>query len=80
RGSGRSIAGFDLAVALRECGDLLVRHGGHAMAAGLTIHPDQLDAFRIRLNEVARRALKADDLQAPLRLDAEVTLSDLTLD
>ena len=36
RGSGRSIAGFDLAAALRECGDLLVRHGGHAMAAGLS--------------------------------------------
>ncbi|HEX5219945.1 MAG TPA: single-stranded-DNA-specific exonuclease RecJ [Verrucomicrobiae bacterium] len=80
RGSGRSIAGFDLAVALRECGDLLVRHGGHAMAAGLTIHPDQLDAFRVRLNEVARRSLKADDLQAPLRLDGEVALADLTLD
>ena len=80
RGSGRSIAGFDLAVALRECGDLLVRHGGHAMAAGLTIHPAQLDAFRVRLNEVARRALKVDDLQAPLRLDAEVGLSELTLE
>ena len=80
RGSGRSIAGFDLAVALRECGDLLVRHGGHAMAAGLTIHPNQLDAFRARLNEVARRALKIDDLQAPLRLDAEVGLRDLTVD
>src|SRR6185295_4637922 len=37
RGSGRSIQGFDLAAALRECDDLLVRHGGHAMAAGLTI-------------------------------------------
>jgi len=80
RGSGRSIAGFDLAVALRECGDLLVRHGGHAMAAGLTIHPDRLDAFRIRLNEVARRALKPDDLNPPLRLDAQVALSDLTLE
>jgi len=80
RGSGRSIAGFDLAVALRECGDLLVRHGGHAMAAGLTIHPDHLEAFRLRLNEVARRTLKADDLQPLLRLDAEIALSDLTLD
>jgi single-stranded-DNA-specific exonuclease len=35
RGSGRSIAGFDLAAALRECTDLLIRHGGHAMAAGI---------------------------------------------
>jgi single-stranded-DNA-specific exonuclease len=80
RGSGRSIAGFDLAAALRECDDLLVRHGGHAMAAGLTIQPDKLDAFRARLNEVAARALKRDDLQPPLRLDAEVALGDITLD
>lgn len=80
RGSGRSIAGFDLAAALRECDDLLVRHGGHAMAAGLTIQPDKLDAFRARLNNIARRTLKAEDLQPPLRLDAEVKLAELTLD
>ena len=80
RGSGRSIAGFDLAAALRECDDLLVRHGGHAMAAGLTIQPDKLDAFRTRLNEIARRTLKREDLQPPLRLDAEVNLGDITLD
>jgi len=80
RGSGRSIAGFDLAVALRECDDLLVRHGGHAMAAGLTIQPDKLDAFRSRLNEIARRTLKSEDLQPPLRLDAEVKLAEISLD
>jgi len=80
RGSGRSIVGFDLAAALRECDDLLVRHGGHAMAAGVTLHPDQLEAFRTRLNELARRSLKREDLQPPLRLDAEVALSDITID
>ena len=80
RGSGRSIVGFDLAAALRECDDLLVRHGGHAMAAGLTIHPDNLDAFRTRLNGIAKRTLKREDLQPPLRLDAEVNLGDITLD
>ena len=79
RGSGRSIAGFDLAAALRECDDLLVKHGGHAMAAGLTIAPDKVDLFRARLNEIARRTLKAEDLQPPLRLDAEVALSEITL-
>jgi single-stranded-DNA-specific exonuclease len=79
RGSGRSIAGFDLAAALRECDDLLIRHGGHAMAAGITIHPDKLDAFRQRLNELARRALKPEDLQPPVRLDAEVGLDEITL-
>jgi single-stranded-DNA-specific exonuclease len=80
RGSGRSIAGFDLAAALRECTDLLVRHGGHAMAAGLSIASSNLDAFRQRLNDHARRTLKPEDLQAPLRLDGEVSLDEITLE
>jgi len=79
RGSGRSIAGFDLAAALRECSSLLVRHGGHAMAAGVTLATGNLEALRVRLNELARQHLKTDDLHPPLRLDAEVSLSDLTL-
>ena len=80
RGSGRSIAGFDLAAALRECNDLLVRHGGHAMAAGLSVLPDKIDLLRTRLNELARRALKPEDLQPPLRLDAEVALREINFD
>ena len=79
RGSGRSIAGFDLAAALRECDDLLLRHGGHAMAAGISIHPDNVDVFRRRLNEIARRSLTREQLQPTLRLDAEVKLGELTL-
>jgi single-stranded-DNA-specific exonuclease len=80
RGSGRSIAGFDLAAALRECDDLLLRHGGHAMAAGLSIAPDKIDLLRHRLNELARRSLKPEDLQPPLRMDAEVGLDEITLE
>ena len=80
RGSGRSIAGFDLAAALGGCDDLLVRHGGHAMAAGLSIQPDKIDLLRQRLNELAQRALKPDDLQPSLRLDAEVGLDEITLE
>jgi single-stranded-DNA-specific exonuclease len=80
RGSGRSVAGFDLAAALCECDDLLVRHGGHAMAAGLSIHPDKIDALRKRLNELARRALKPDSLQPSLRLDAEVGLGEMNFE
>lgn len=79
RGSGRSIEGFDLAAALRECSDLLVRHGGHAMAAGLSIRADKLDAFRERMNSVARRMLKPEQLQPSLRLDGEVAMRDLTV-
>jgi single-stranded-DNA-specific exonuclease len=79
RGSGRSIAGFDLAAALRECDDLLIKHGGHAMAAGVTIHPDKIDAFRAQLNSIARRCLKPEDLEPSLRLDAEVGLKEISL-
>ena len=79
RGSGRSIEGFDLAAALRECSDLLVRHGGHAMAAGLSIRADKLDAFRERMNTIARRSLKPEQLQPSLRIDGEITTRDLTV-
>ena len=79
RGSGRSIEGFDLAAALRHCGDLFVRHGGHAMAAGITIHPDKVSEFRTRFNDFARTVLKPEMLQPRLDLDASVTASDLTL-
>jgi len=80
RGSGRSIDGFDLADALRQCDDLLLRHGGHAMAAGVTVHPQQVDALRARLTEIARRSLKPEQFQPTLRLDAEVPLRELTLE
>jgi single-stranded-DNA-specific exonuclease len=80
RGSGRSIAGFDLAAALRECDDLLLRHGGHAMAAGLSILPEKVDLLRERLNQIARRSLNIEDLQPPLRIDAEVELSEINFD
>jgi single-stranded-DNA-specific exonuclease len=80
RGSGRSIAGFDLAAALRECNELLVRHGGHAMAAGLSILPEKIDLLREKMNGLARLKLKPEDLQPPLRLDAEVGLDEINLD
>lgn len=80
RGSGRSIEGFDLAAALRECDDLLIRHGGHAMAAGLSIDPKNLDKFRERLNDIARREMGTSDLRPRLRLDAEIPLDEMNLD
>jgi len=80
RGSGRSIEGFDLAQALRDCNELLLGHGGHAMAAGLSIRPDNVGLFRERINSLAKESLKAEQLQPSLRLDAQANLSDLTLE
>ena len=69
-----------IAAALRHCGDLLIRHGGHAMAAGLSVHPAKLDLLRARLNELARNTLKAEQLRPALRIDAEVLLTELTVE
>ncbi len=79
RGSGRSVQGFDLAAALRECDDLLIDHGGHAMASGLTMEPGKLDAFRERFNQVARQHTEGVVSQPTLRIDAETTLYELTM-
>ena len=81
RGSGRSVEGFDLAAALCKCEreGHLERAGGHAMAAGVSLQPKNLDAFRIRLNELAREQLTGKGLMPTLHLDASVPLSVLTL-
>lgn len=78
RGSGRSIEGFDLAAALRSCGDLLTRHGGHAMAAGLSLTAENLAPLRKRLNQIARQTLPRDLLQPALRIDSETALDQIT--
>ncbi|MDB6039788.1 MAG: recJ [Verrucomicrobiales bacterium] len=80
KGSGRSIEGFDLAGALRQCDDLLIKHGGHAMAAGLSILPDRIKEFRTRLNDLARQQLNPEAFFPPLRLEAEIKLADVTID
>ncbi len=49
RGSARSVAGVDISAAITGCRDLLLGFGGHPMAAGLTINPDRVGAFRIAL-------------------------------
>ena len=78
-GSGRSIPGFALHEALKACDDLLVGHGGHAMAAGAKLRPENFDAFRTRFQEYAAAHFPTGGPPAPrLRLDAEVPLSALT--
>ncbi len=78
RGSGRSIPGFHLARALDECADLLLRHGGHAMAVGATVRVEHLEVLRQRLNEVARRQIDPATLEPRLEIDAQVALSEVT--
>lgn len=53
KGSGRSIEGFSLFEAICACGDLLIKFGGHPIAAGITLKPENIEAFRKRINRYA---------------------------
>ncbi len=77
RGSGRSIAGFDLHGALHRVGAHLEKYGGHTMAAGFTIKRDRFDAFRVAFLGVAGELLTPDDLAPSQRVDLELPLASV---
>jgi single-stranded-DNA-specific exonuclease len=77
-GSGRSVAGFPLHLALAECGDVLDGSGGHEKAAGFKLRPSRLAELRERFCAVAKRLFPNGFPPPALRLDAEVPLSALT--
>lgn len=80
RGSGRSIPAFDLHGGLTECRDLLLRYGGHRVAAGVSIETHRVEEFSERFNQVARARLTPADLVPDLRVDLEIDLADATID
>ena len=79
-GSGRCIDGMNLADALVACTDLLVKHGGHAAAAGLTIKTKDIPEFREAFDAYAREHLTETALQPRLDMEFETQFSTLTLD
>lgn len=78
KGSGRSIGRFDLHAALQACTDLLIRHGGHKAAAGLTIDAKRLPEFAERFNRIAAETLTEADFAPQLRTDIELPLDEAT--
>lgn len=78
RGSARSIPGFHITKALDQCKSLLVRHGGHAMAAGFEVDNSNLEALISRLRAIARDELTPEDLVPTLRIDAELPRDEIT--
>jgi single-stranded-DNA-specific exonuclease len=78
KGSCRSISSVHIAEALGECGDLLIKHGGHAMAAGFSVARANIAAFAERLDEVVRRRLGGVRPVPSLRVDAEIEPEALT--
>jgi single-stranded-DNA-specific exonuclease len=76
-GSARSVLGYDLYEALCECKDLLIQFGGHKYAAGLTMAPENVEAFKIRFEEVVSATITAEQLIQQIQIDAELRLSQI---
>ncbi|MBQ9086278.1 MAG: single-stranded-DNA-specific exonuclease RecJ [Clostridia bacterium] len=79
KGSGRSIKGMNLVEALNYCEDLLVKYGGHELAAGLTVKRGNLADFRKKINEYAKNILSEDVFQICVEADCELSMSDVTM-
>lgn len=78
RASCRSISQFHITRALDECAELLMRHGGHAMAAGLTVANENIPALRERLIDAAQRAMEGQVLAPIINVDLELEMRQMT--
>jgi len=80
KGSGRSIKGLNLVEALGACEDLLVKYGGHELAAGLTVKRGQLEEFRKRINEYADAHMTEDMFRISLFAECELSMNEVNLE
>ena len=80
KGSGRSVNGFNLFGALEDSSDLLEKFGGHELAAGLTIKPENIEKFRKKINAFAKGATKNLNRVPEISLDAQIKVTYITLD
>ena len=77
-GSARSILGFNIHSCLERCSDLLVSFGGHYFAAGMTLRPENLEAFCNRFESIAQEELISDMLIPELAIDGELELGEIS--
>ncbi|MCK9478014.1 MAG: single-stranded-DNA-specific exonuclease RecJ [Firmicutes bacterium] len=79
KGSGRSISGFNLFEALTYSKDYLSRYGGHALAAGLSLSSEKIDAFSNKINKFAEGVLSEEDFEPILYIDSPIQKEDINL-
>jgi single-stranded-DNA-specific exonuclease len=77
-GSARSVSGFNVYEAVHQCKDLLLGYGGHFYAAGMTLHPDNVDAFCQRFEEVVSASIHPELLIPEIIIDTEISFTDIT--
>ncbi|HEY4061512.1 MAG TPA: single-stranded-DNA-specific exonuclease RecJ [Puia sp.] len=71
-GSARSVIGFNLYEAIHACREHLLGYGGHFAAAGLTLLPEQVEAFTLKFEEVVSAMIQPHSLVPEILIDAEL--------
>ena len=77
-GSARSVTGFDVYSAIKECRDLLVNFGGHTYSAGLTLKWDRVKDFRQAFQKYVEEHIQPEQTEANLNIDAQIDFKDIT--
>lgn len=76
-GSARSVAGFNLYEAIYQCKEYLIAYGGHFAAAGLSMLPENVDAFRNKFEEVVSATIEDHLLIPELLIESEITFPEI---
>src|SRR6187455_204831 len=76
-GSARSVPGFNLYEAVHACREHLIGYGGHFAAAGLTLEPGKVDAFRNKFEEIVSATIHPELLIPEIVIDSEINFSDI---
>jgi single-stranded-DNA-specific exonuclease len=77
KGSGRSVPGIDLHAAIEQCAELLIRFGGHAMAAGVTLDKNELEIFRKNMIIEINKQMHQLNSTKLLSIDIEAEIDEL---
>ncbi len=77
-GSARSVTGFNVYEAIHQCKDLLLGYGGHFYAAGMTMHPDKVEEFCAKFEEVVSTTIHPDLLIPEIVIDTEISFKDIS--
>src|SRR5262249_47420570 len=78
-GSARSVPGCNITDALRACRAKLIKFGGHAMAAGLSLRSEDLFEFRRQLSRTVRGMIPGETEEPPLEIDGELRLGEISM-
>lgn len=77
-GSARSVREYDVYSAIEKCGDLLEQFGGHKFAAGLTLKRENVEAFKLKFEEVVSSTITSDQLIPKIEIDAELQFFEIS--